>query len=277
MNPYNPSTINSIFGNNTVPYNAGSGQLLLNNQQNNLPRNNFNMFKNKNNLSPEQQAMNKAMGIGAIGAVGQIGVGIMAMGQANALNGEINNYKGQIRELENNRAAITNIYDNIKDTSDMMSNPYGNLGVATQAANIQMDQTDIALANTLDTLRATGTGAGGATALAQAAANSKRDVAASIENQEAANEKLRAQGEQQLQSAKIAEAQRLQQAAVAGEQWVFQQEEARTMQGLNRNQALLDNAMAQQAQFRSDGMGAFGEAFGGLTDIAGKAVAAKLG
>ena len=231
---------------------------------------------NKNNMTAEEKAIKQAMGLGAIGAAGQIGIGIMAMGQANALNGEINNYKGQIRELENNRAAITNIYENIKDTSDMMSNPYGNLAVATQAADIQMDQTDIALANTLDTLRSTGAGAGGATALAQAAANSKRDVAASIEAQEAQNEKLRAQGEQQLQSAKIAEAQRLQQAAVAGEQWMFEQQEARTLQGLNRNQALLDNALTQQAQFRADGMGAFGEAFGGLTDIAGKAIASKV-
>ena len=35
-----------------------------------------------------------------------------------------------------------------------MSNPFASLGVATQAAEIQMEQTDIALANTLDTLRA---------------------------------------------------------------------------------------------------------------------------
>lgn len=227
-------------------------------------------------LSPEQQAINKAMGIGAIGAAGQIGVGIMAMGKANALNGEILNYQGQIRELENNRAAITNVYDAIKDTSDMLSNPFGNLSVATQAAQIQMDETDVALANTLDTLRSSGTGAGGATALANAAAASKRGVAASIEQQEVNNEKLRAQGEQQLQSAKQAEAQRLQQAEVAGEQWVFQQEEARTMQALNRNQALLDNTKAQQAQYQADGMTSMGNAFGGLMDITGTALGASM-
>ena len=80
----------------------------------------------------------------------------------------------------------------------------------TQAAEIQMEQTDIALANTLDTLRATGASAGGATALAQAALQSKKGIAASIESQEAQNEKLRAQGEQQLQQQKISEQQRLQ-------------------------------------------------------------------
>ena len=58
---------------------------------------------------------------------------------------------------------------------------------------------DIALANTLDTLQSTGASAGGATALAQAARASKKDVAANIQQQEAQNEKLRAQGEESLQ------------------------------------------------------------------------------
>ena len=70
---------------------------------------------------------------------------------------------------------------------------------------MQIEQSDIALANTLDTLRATGSGAGGATALAQAALQSKKGVSASIENQEAANEKAKAQGEQDLQKRQIAE------------------------------------------------------------------------
>ena len=42
-------------------------------------------------------------------------------------------------------------------------------------------------------------GAGGATALAQAAAQSKQGISASIEQQETQNQKLRAQGEQTLQ------------------------------------------------------------------------------
>ena len=73
-----------------------------------------------------------------------------------------------------------------KDLSGMVSNPYANLGVATQAAEIQIEEADIALANTLDTLRATGASAGGATALAQAALQSKKGVSANIEQQEAA-------------------------------------------------------------------------------------------
>jgi hypothetical protein len=65
----------------------------------------------------------------------------------------------------------------------MMSNPMANLSVATQATEMQIEQTDQALANTLDTLRQTGGGAGSATALAQAALESKKNVAADIEAQ----------------------------------------------------------------------------------------------
>ena len=51
------------------------------------------------------------------------------------------------------------------------------LGVATQALlKYKWKQADMALANTLDTLRATGASAGGATALAQAALQSKKGV-----------------------------------------------------------------------------------------------------
>ena len=57
---------------------------------------------------------------------------------------------------------------------------------------------------------ATGASAGGATALAQAALKAKKGVSASIESQEAANEKLRAQGESQMQQMKMQEQQRLQ-------------------------------------------------------------------
>ena len=109
----------------------------------------------------------------------------------------------KLNELEENRQEIINPYESVTDLSSMMSNPFANLSVATQAAEMQMEQTDIALANTLDTIRETGGGAGGATALAQAALQAKKGVAASIEQQEVANEKQRAAGEQTLQQQNI--------------------------------------------------------------------------
>ena len=82
-------------------------------------------------------------------------------------------------------------------------NPYENLSVATQANQIKMEETDKALANTLDTLRAQGASAGGATALAQAALKSKAGIAADIEKQEVMNERLKAQGEIMVQNAEM--------------------------------------------------------------------------
>lgn len=82
-------------------------------------------------------------------------------------------------------------------------NPYKNMSVATKAAQMKVEETDKALANTLDTLRATGTSAGGATALAQAALQSKLGIAADIETQEVNNQKLEAKGELMVQQAEM--------------------------------------------------------------------------
>jgi len=142
----------------------------------------------------------------------------------------------KLNQLENARQQITNPYDNVTDVSSRatsleskVSNPFANLSVATKAAEIQMEQSDLALANTLDTLRATGAGAGGATALAQAALQSKQQVAASIESQEANNEKMRAEGQQAMEQQQLADAQRIQGIQVA-EQGRVQQ-----LRGMGRN------------------------------------------
>ena len=172
--------------------------------------------------------------------------------------------QGELNALEKNRQTIINPYEGVKDLSSMVSdlsgiasNPYANLGVATQAAEIEIEQADISLANALDTIRATGSGAGGATALAQAALQSKKGVAASIEKQEANNEQLRAQGEANLQSIKMAEAQRVQQtlmgeqgrlqeAAVAGSEFMYREKENRQMQELNRKSSILSGQQQQE-------------------------------
>ena len=121
------------------------------------------------------------------------------------------------------------------DFGQDFENPAANLQVATQASSIAAEQADISLASTLDTLRATGAGAGGATALARAAAQSKRGVSAQIEQQEARNAQLRAQGEVQ--------AAQMRQQAQARQ---FSAQEAREMQQLNR-QASLESSYSQQA------------------------------
>ena len=94
------------------------------------------------------------------------------------------------QDIINPYAGVTDLSGLASDLSSMISNPFENLQVSTAAAEMQAEETDIALANTLQTLEQTGASAGGATALAMAALKSKKDVAASIESQEAENAKL---------------------------------------------------------------------------------------
>ena len=175
----------------------------------------------------------------------------------------------KLTELEENRQEIINPYEGVQDLSSMISNPFANLSVATGAAEMKIEQADISLANTLDTLRATGASAGGATALAQAALQSKKGVAASIEMQEKQNEDKRAAGEKQKQQALMSEQQRLQQADVAGESFVFNQRENREMQQLDRVASQLGAARQARAQAQSDQTGAMTGMFGSLAGIAG--------
>jgi len=131
-------------------------------------------------------------------------------------------------------------------------------------------------------LRATGASAGGATALAQAALQSKQGVSASIEQQEANNEKLKAQGAAEMQAKKLEEAQRLQNIQMSeaqrmqlaeseGIKFKYGEQESRDIAKLNRlsgqaAQYRANQAAAQQAQGAAIGAGisAVGSIAGGL-------------
>lgn len=211
---------------------------------------------------------------GAISVIGGIFGSSRARREARRREAQARALESKLNDLEANRQEIIDPYENITDLSAMLSNPFANLSVATQATEMQMEQTDIALANTLDTIRATGGSAGGATALAQAALQSKKGIAANIEAQEAANDKQRAQGEATLMQQRMSEAQRQQQADVAGDQFTFQQQEARDMQQLNRlsNQigALRGAAAQANADATSALTGGIGAAASFLGNLGGK-------
>ena len=159
----------------------------------------------------------------------------------------------RLQNLEANRQEIINPY---AQAMQMVTNPFANLQVATQGAQFQAEQADVSLANTLDTLRATGASAGGATALARAAVQSKQGVAASIEQQEARNAQLRAQGQ-------AAQEKQLAAMSGAGEQFMFQVQEARELQQLNRLSSLSSSYSQQEAAYRSQEGKMFGSALGG--------------
>lgn len=229
--------------------------------------------------------------VAAIAGAVVIGGGLIAGHQEKqAAKGFANTAKGraaEIKHIEANRQAVPNPFANFEDVSSMaedlsgmMSNPYLSLGVATQAAEFQAEEADIALANTLDTLRSTGASAGGATALARAALESKRGVSASIEKQEADNAKMAARGEESLQAAKIgeatrlqdvqmSEAQRMQNAEAQGIDYEFKGEEDRTMQQLNRLAGQQQQAEANRAQAKSNQNSAYAGIAQGVGSIVG--------
>ena len=216
------------------------------------------------------------MAIGAIiGGVAQIAGGIFGAAKARRAKRraarKLKKMNAKMEELEANRQDIINPYDGAENLSSMMNNPMANLGVATAATEIQIEQTDIALANTLDTLRETGGGSGGATALAQAALQSKRGVAADIEGQEKANEDKRAAGEERLQQAKINEEQRMQNLDSAGKSFVYGETDKREMMQLNRLQGQIDNQQGIKAQAGRDQTAAITGAISGVASVAGSA------
>jgi hypothetical protein len=190
-----------------------------------------------------------------IGGALQLGAGIFgaskARREAARMRQEAARLQGKLDSLEANRQQIINPYENITDLSSSL-----------------MEQSDIALANTLDTIRATGGGAGSATALAQAALQAKKGVAANIEQQEVANERQRAQGEATLQQQIMSEKQRVQQAEVAGDQFVFQQRENREMMQLDRLSNQIGALRGGAAQASADATAAITGAVGGLMNTA---------
>jgi len=234
-----------------------------------------------------------------VGGVASIGGAISGANQAGKAarraGREKDRLQAQLTELENSRQQIINPYENVTDLSGMitdtsgnLSNPFANLGVATAAAEMQAEEADISLANTLDTLAATGASAGGATALAQAALASKKGVASSIEQQEANNAKLKAQGEQNLQSMKqqeairvqegrIGQAQRMQDVDIAGKEFMYNEREARETAKLNRVAGQIAGAEQEEANARANKAQAISSGIGGIGNIATSVIGAEKG
>jgi len=201
---------------------------------------------------------------------------------ARQARGEKRAARAGLASIEKNRQAVINPYDNVsnlsglaKDLTGNLSNPFANLSVSTAAADMQAEQTDIALANTLDTIRATGGGAGGATALAQAALQGKQSVSATIEQQEVANEKSKAQGQQTLeqlqnsesarvQGIQIQEGRRIQDAEISGKDYQFKAQERRDESNIKDLRGQRDNAQAREYSLNKGAIGATSNALGAL-------------
>ena len=214
------------------------------------------------------------IGVGAVIGIGASIVGGVlgassAKKAAQAAAREKARLQNKLSNLEKNRQDVVNPYDDFTNLSGMITNPFANLGVATGAAEIKIEEADVSLANTLDTMRATGASAGGATALAQAALRSKKGVAASIEQQEKSNQDKAAAGEQRAQQQRMSEEQRMQQAGASGKQFVFGATEQREVKEMDRTYAEMMSAEQDQAQAEADKTGAVTGAIGSIASIGG--------
>ena len=170
----------------------------------------------------------------------------------------------KLKALVANRQDIVNPGDRAVDRSGMITNQFSNLQVATGAAEFQAEEADLSLANTLDTLRATGAGAGGATALAQAALRSKKGVSATIEKQEAQNAQLRAKGAEMAMQNRLKEGGRVDALKFQGDAFAFQAQEQRQFRDEDRLAGQVDNMRAQAAASRAASRAGFGKALGAI-------------
>jgi len=176
--------------------------------------------------------------------------------------------------LIEDRPEFENPYDNVSNQFENLSNPYANLTVATEAFKMQAEQADQALANSLDVMMETGQAAGGATALAQAALQSKRGIAASINAQEVQNKAMAAEGEASIQTQVAQGAQRLDEMRAQGD--IVKQQDAinfHEMQ-MDRTAGLLDNAAQNEMDAKSARSAAIAGIGNSIASSAGIAVSA---
>jgi len=231
-----------------------------------------------------------------VGTAVAIGAGAIADGKAHKA---MRSARSRKRAAYNNmqtaiadRQDITNPYAGISDLSDLASdlagqiqNPFENLQVSTAASEIAAEEADISLANTLDFMEQTGASAGGATALAMAALKGKKDVAASIEEQEAKNAELKARGEQHAIDARvraterhqdilIEQGEREQNATAQGELFQFQAQEARTNADINMYSAQYQGFANQQNNARLAGANAWAQTASAVGNIASSTISA---
>lgn len=216
-----------------------------------------------------QRGFVQALGMG-INVLAQVGAGFAAKKRMKQFESQASDLEDKLSDLEANRQDIIDPSAGAKTFN--FQNPYNNLTVATGAAEFAAEEADISLANTLDTLRSTGASAGGATALAQAALRSKAGISASIQQQEAANARMRAQGTMQMQGMQAQDQARVQALRARGQEFMFGAREMREVAQLDRTAAQLQNTQQRAANERSAMRSAFMGAAGSLgAGIAGGA------
>ncbi len=165
----------------------------------------------------------------------------------------------QLQDLVASRPKLQNPYEGMQNQFANLNNPYANLTVATEAFKMQAEEADMALANSLDIMQEQGMGAGGATALAQAALQSKRGIAASINAQETKNKQAAAEGEANVNRLRAEGAQALDMARAQGDMAAQKDAIGFHEALMDRTATQLDNAAANAVAYEGQRMAAIGQ------------------
>lgn len=200
--------------------------------------------------------------IAVVGGVAQAGMGVYsaieAKKQEDIARKDKEKEEARMSALRANRQAITNPMAGLTNEAEK-------IGVATQASRFQAEEADMALANTLDLMMASGAGGAGATALAQAALRSKQGISADIQKQELANKQNVASTQMKINEQKA-----------QGAKWAWEEQEQRDMMELDRTQNLMDKYEAQEFAYQAQKMEAIGNVAGAVIDTGMNTVSGKM-
>jgi len=175
----------------------------------------------------------------------------------------------QLQDMIDSRPEFKNPYEGMQNQFANLGNPYANLTVATEAFKMQAEEADMALANSLDVMQEQGMGAGGATALAQAALQSKRGIAASINAQETKNKQAAAEGEANVARLRAEGAQALDMARAQGDMAAQKDAIGFHEAIMDRTATQLDNAAANAVAYEGQRMAAIGQIGSSIAQGAG--------
>jgi len=158
-----------------------------------------------------------------------------------------------------------NAYEGLLNPYEDIENEMEDLRVATQAAEFQAQEQQQALAQTLEAVRGFGGGTGAAAiaqALAQQQSRNQQQIAARIEEQEIANERIARQTAQDLALATAGAQMNIQAAQAQGQMAVQDREFEKTSTMLGMAQQRYATAQQARAQATSDLGGMFGAVAG---------------
>ena len=162
------------------------------------------------------------------------------------------------------RQSIIDPYSGVKDLSSMLYNPFAGMPVATQGAEMAIEAAGASRAAKLDYLRSVGAGAAAVTQLSLEEQGQIQQASADIERQQRENMIRAAQGEQMLMGARMQEAQRIQEAGILGQTFMFQAQEQRDVADLSRVSAMQQQYGQQAMDIRAANRAMVGQIVGSI-------------